>query len=97
MARHCERSEAISPKSSTRVDCFARLQRARNDEHRTALGINQRTLIATGSVGELRSKFILAIQIGYFTEELSEPMIEECSAISAMLGGLSKHLLGSKT
>jgi len=25
MARHCERSEAISPKSSTRVDCFARL------------------------------------------------------------------------
>ncbi len=53
---------------------------------------NRFVLIAKGSCGELRTQILIAIEIGYLSEESTSPLIMECLALSSMLGALSRHL-----
>lgn len=52
-------------------------------------------VIAKGSLGELKTQIMIAMEIGYIAIPLGESLSQECEELSRMLGSLIKKLKSS--
>ena len=49
-------------------------------------------VIAKGSIGELKTQIMIAIEIGYISVQLGETLSSECEEIARMLGSFIKKI-----
>ena len=69
---------------------------AEGAERKTQLDFARFLDIAKGSVGEVRSMYLLAKRLEFVSQEIADQRCTKCISIAKQLGGFSKHLRSKK-